>query len=918
MEPDRRQRWKGMISLLLGVAAPSLLAPSLLHAQESSSPAGVPEPVSSAPASGEVWVAPVPIVPKQVALQPQWLQEPSPTLPPGTTLPLPGSKPRRFIFTRRYGTPNTISREVLPDQSERWIFLGGVIINATTDDGEQIELATDEGVVWVRGGTTEELPGGFRTRGDGRSEVEVYLRGNVVVRTKSAKGPLQTLRAQEVYYDVERQRAVALEGSLDFQPPPAPDPIHVTGAEVRRLDAENWEILQASISASKLPSDPGFRIDARRVTYEERFTQLRNIFGLPYRDLRTGEPIVGREQLVTAYGAVPRLLGLPVAFYPRIRTDASDPLGPFVGFSFGQNRIFGTQFYTTWDLFDLLALRPPPGQKWRLHLDYLSKRGPALGSEYFYNIPAEIPGLSATTGRALFYGVWDDGVDILGGNRGPEPIPPFFRHRFLWRHQQELLEGLYFQGQLAHLSDKNFFEQYYKIEFDTDVNQETFAYLTYNRGKWWAAGLIEPRLDRPWNPETQWLPRLDGALIGQTFFNDWFVYSARIHAGYARARPAQQPPFSLLPTDVAINTARIGWQEELSLPFMLGPFKLAPYGLLDLSGYSDDLHGDAVGRVWGGGGTRLSLPMSRLYEDITSELFNVRGLYHKAVWGANYFYARSNVPFTQLPLLDRLNDDATDQAWRTITPMQPAYLAGSAGLLLAAANLPTSPYNPQRYLIRRQVLNRLDTLDDLHVLQLDLRQRWQTKRGFPGQEHTVDVATLTTSISYFPQADRDNFGKPFAFLEYDFLWNIGDRTAFTATGWFEPYDNGSRYYTFGTYFNRPDRTTFYLGYRQIDPINSRAVIASVGYVLSRRYYFTASSSYDFGLNQALTNAITLTRTGTDMTVSIGFTYNSLVNNFGFQFLIVPNVLAALSGQGRFAGVPLGMANPVTQGMQRGR
>jgi hypothetical protein len=55
-----------------------------------------------------------------------------------------------------------------------------------------------------------------------------------------------------------------------------------------------------------------------------------------------------------------------------------------------------------------------------------------------------------------------------------------------------------------------------------------------------------------------------------------------------------------------------------------------------------------------------------------------------------------------------------------------------------------------------------------------------------------------------------------------------------------------------------------------------------------------------------------------MTVSIGFTYNSLVNNFGFQFLIVPNVLAALSGQGRFAGVPLGMANPVTQGMQRGR
>ncbi|MCS7269564.1 MAG: hypothetical protein NZ703_00635 [Gemmataceae bacterium] len=916
----RRGRGQGIrtvsVVLLLLIAVPEKLP------AQTTSPGSdplQPPPVSLITRESQDWVFPAPVVPSRTALQPEWLQEPRPVLPPGTSLPVPASKPRRFTFTRRYGTPNTISREILPDKSERWVFLGGVIINAVSDDGEQIELATDQGVVWVRGATVDPLPSGFQTSGDDRTQVEVYLRGNVVVRTKTAKGPLQTLRAAEVYYDVEHQRAIALEGSLAFQPPQSPDPVHLFGAEVRRLDAENWEILKGSVNASKLPSDSVFRLDANRVTYEERYTQLTNVFGIPYRDLRTGELVYGREQLVTAYGAIPRVLGLPIAWFPRIRAEAGDPLGPFVGFSFGQNRIFGSQFYTTWDLFDLLALRPPPGQKLRLNLDYLSKRGPALGPEYFYNVPAEVPGLAATTGRALFYGVWDDGADILGGNRGPEPPKPYFRHRFLWRHQQELLDGLYFQGQLAHLSDKNFFEQYYKIEFDTDVNQETFAYLTYNRGKWWAAGLVEPRWDRPWNPETQWLPRVDGGLIGQTFLDDLFVYSARITAGYARARPAQQPPFSLLPTDVSINTGRIGWLEEISMPFALGPVKLAPYGMLDLIGYTDDLAGNSIGRVWGGGGTRLSLPMSRLYDDISSDLFNVRGLYHKVVWGANYFYARTNVPFTQLPLLDRLNDDATDQSWRTITPMQPAYLAGSDGLLLAAAANPNSPYNPQRYLIRRQVLNRLDTLDDLHVLQLDVRQRWQTKRGAPGQEHTVDVAVLSTSISYFPQADRDNFGKPFAFLEYDFLWNIGDRTAFTATGWFEPYDNGSRYFTFGTFFNRPDRTTFYLGYRQIDPINSRAVIASVGYVLSRRYYFMASSSYDFGLNQALTNAITLTRTGTDMTVSIGFTYNSLVNNFGFQFLIVPNVLAALTGQGRFAGMPLGMVNPmVSQGIQRGR
>ena len=90
----------------------------------------------------------------------------------------------------------------------------------------------------------------------------------------------------------------------------------------------------------------------------------------------------------------------------------------------------------------------------------------------------------------------------------------------------------------------------------------------------------------------------------------------------------------------------------------------------------------------------------------------------------------------------------------------------------------------------------------------------------------MDLATLSTSVSYFPEASRDNFGHPFAFLEYDSLWNVGDRTALASTGWFEPYEDGSKYYTFGSFFNRPDRTMFYLGYRQIDPLNSRAVLGS--------------------------------------------------------------------------------------------
>jgi hypothetical protein len=191
----------------------------------------------------------------------------------------------------------------------------------------------------------------------------------------------------------------------------------------------------------------------------------------------------------------------------------------------------------------------------------------------------------------------------------------------------------------------------------------------------------------------------------------------------------------------------------------------------------------------------------------------------------------------------------------------------------------------------------VDTLDDIDVLQLDLRQRLQTKRGYPGEEHEVDLFYLDTSISYFPQASRDDFGHPWAFAEWNALWNIGDRVALNSTGWMEPYNGGSRYWTVGAYLNRPDGTNFYLGYRQTDPLNSRAVSASVSYQLSKRYFVAASASYDFGINQAMSNSLSLTRVGTDLTVSFGITYNSLVNNFGFTFMVVPNLFASTAPGG---------------------
>ncbi len=228
------------------------------------------------------------------------------------------------------------------------------------------------------------------------------------------------------------------------------------------------------------------------------------------------------------------------------------------------------------------------------------------------------------------------------------------------------------------------------------------------------------------------------------------------------ARPSQSnPPSALLPTDVNINTGRFDLMQELSVPFSLGPVKLAPYGMLDLTEYTQDLNGDSVGRVWGGGGARASLPFSRLYEGAPSELFNVRGLYHKVVLGANYLYAKSNVPVH--PAADARPAQRRRDRPGVAEHHSVRSRSTSPGPTACSCRRPATRRASSTRSSTRSAgwcTNKPDTLDNINVLQLDLRQRFQTKRGYPGLEHTVDLVTLGTSVSYFPEVEPRQLRPP--------------------------------------------------------------------------------------------------------------------------------------------------------------
>ena len=939
-----------------------------------STPLPVPRPTVSAsqkPQPPDVPELPRPVVPRpsvpggdpfaEPPLAPRNPDAPTPLPVDNARINLPQGPRQRIKFGPRYSEPP--SWKLLPsdDQNtQKLLYTGGVIVSVNYFGSggaglQDVEFSADNVVAWIKGAkkpaASADLNAPLQGASD-KSEVELYLNGAVVIR-QSTVDPVGgrnldlVYSGPEVYYDVNNSKAVALDALLQFKTPALAEQINVRGRVLHQLGPNEIELYDTTLNGSRRPSDPGLQFTASRSVFTREERVRRNIFGIEYTDLTTGQKDFGFEQILTSYDVKPRIFNVPVFYLPRTRNDINEPFGPLSGFNIGNDTVKGFQVYTTFDVFKLAGLRGRAGDRWVVFADYLSLRGGATGTEYDYS-GRDLFGIASRTGSQEYnqpysgffrsYYLQDTRknhvlfpqvqTDNLGGDRGAEPIPPQYRGRTQWRHNQDVYENgttyLRVMAQVEHLSDKNFMEQFFKAEFDQLPNQETFAYAQAGAGHLYGSALLEQRFDRPWATETNWR-RADGAVVGQSLL-DIFTYSARASVGSAELRPATIDPQPVVVTDRPVNTGRFDFSQRLTAPFNLGPIRLAPYAVADLTYYTQDLSntnggltrfqagrgdnlppslgpvtdpaGEGRGRFYGGGGVTTQMTVSKLYSEAASELFNVNGLYHKATVRGNYFSGYSNTPYYDLPQLDRLTDDNTDLAYRVTRPRQVNVITTPSAKELSLSPL----FDPQQYAVRRLLENKVDTLDTMQVAQFGLNQRLQTKRGFPGAQHVVDWMSLDLSGTYFPDPARDNFGQSFGLLEYDYAWNFGDRVAFTSAGWFDPIQNGVKYFNAGLNFNRPDGTNFFISYRHTDPIGSKALQVSLSYQLNSKYSMNVLSIYDFGLKQSLANQINFARVGADTTLLFGVSYNPIVQNFGVQFAIVPN-LAGISG-GRLGQTPI--------------
>lgn len=863
------------------------------------------------------------------------------------------------ILPRSGGTG--VSGEVLdiaPDGTRTVIYQGGVnLIAKSIKKFGTVDISADQVVVWIKPSPNKRdsarVNENLDLELDDDQPVEVYMEGNVVFRQDEGKvdgkADQKVFRGERFYYEFQTERMAGWNAEIDLFVPEFISPLKMRADRIQQFRSAEGAPgagipLGNKIIRADQPETTGSRFANPGYLFSSRTVDLFQVEG-------TGPPPLGPDGKPDPEAA-PDLtwrvdarrnkfyLGqVPILYWPRLLADASDLDPPLNSIQFRSNRVFGQQVLSDWNVFKLLGIRRPPAiGRWNLDIDYLSRRGLALGSELTWSGRELLPGFAGEYfGYFDIWGIKEGATDILGP--GPavitdnlaaalkvppiqrDNVPAFqdFRGRVLFRHMQSFLpvnddslEDARLQVEFGYLSDRNFLEEYYKRIFDSGLDQSTLLYFVRQRQNWAFTALAEANL-MYWQTETQWGPKVDYTRLGDSWLNNRLTYYGNSGVNYGNTHTALEvnnPDLfaipgggrAFLPYDPVSNTSgvfrafRAYTSHEVDAPIDLGILRVTPYAQGQLVGWSNQLSGNSEGRAWGALGARLNISAWRAFPDVESELFNLHGLAHKINFSADYRSSFTNLGLENIAVQDDLDDNTYE------------YVRRYYDLNNYPSGILPPQLDPRLLTMRRQlspITQTVDVQDRLDAVRLGLFQRVQTKRGPEGNRRVTDVVTLDLTSTYFPNADRDNFGKPFGLNQYDFNWYISDRTTVFSQGWFEFWDitgkrapevandpsDGITVVTSGVSFMRPPRGNITLGYSFIDAtsIQTSAVFATYSYWMSPKWYSVFSLSYDFRNSILLGTTFGVTRIGADYLTSVGLTVDPLRDNYTFAVEVAPRL-----------------------------
>jgi hypothetical protein len=771
-----------------------------------------------------------------------------------------------------------------------------IIVDGVAVLGEvgSIDLSADRFVAWMGA-----APGVGETLQDPATPMEVYLEGNVVFRQGN-----RIVQAQSMYYDVRQRIGVVLAAELlsPLPSPVYPGLVRLRANVLRQVDQDHYVADDAGFTTSRFGL-PSYEVRAGQVVFEDlqQPANIDPVTGAPEVDPRTGEPLIQHEQRLTARNNFIYAEDVPIFYWPVFSSDLERGNFYVTRLQFKEDQVFGFQFDSQFDAYQLLGIRnPPKGTKWDIDLDYYSKRGFATGSEVRYDRDHlfDIPG--RTVG---FYKSWfidDTGIDNLGRDRRMIGLEDgSIRGRIFAQHRQYLPNDWQITGEFGVQSDRNFLEEYFLREFDELKDQSTDIELrrNFDNSSFTITGAA--RLNQFYT-ETQWLPRLDHFWLGQPLLGDNFTWYEHTSIGYANQNEAEVPhdptdasKFTYLPWEAPnLNGQRLATRQELDWPVQLGPVKVVPYALGELANWGEDLTHNDFSRAYGIVGLRASIPFWAVDPTIQSDLFNVHGVAHKIDLTADISLQAATHDLTNLPLYDQIQDESIQHFERRFA-FNTYGMPPGVGLPTGMPGFPAK-FDPRFYLLRRGsaewVTGPTEIAGDLEVIRLDADQRWQTKRGPPGDQHIVDWITLDTEMEIFPEASQ-NFGSVAGLFDYDFHWYVGDRVTIVSSGAADFFSDGLEEISFGAFLNRPPRGNLYVGFYSLNgAIRSNVIATSFTYRLSPKWAATFGSSFDVSPSMNIGQSFTITRIGESFLTTLGVNVDASRGTFGASFLIEPRAL----------------------------
>ena len=733
------------------------------------------------------------------------------------------------------------------------VITGGIVVQYA-DDTETLEITGQRGVVFLKPGKLADRLSSFSAE----DVIGIYLEGEV--RAVNGK---YTFRAPRIYYDVENDRALALEAIFWTYDERLGMPLYMRAESIRQEAVNQFSAKKATLSNTAF-FNPEFSIGVSSVTVEQ-----------VERDDGSQHVIMDARNITLNAGPV------PFFWWPRYHGDPENIPIRSVGYQ-DSNRTGGV-ITTTWDAFTLLGIEPIHDLKMLLDVDAYFDRGIGLGLDSEWSDEAS---------RGSFYGYVlpdDDGEDLMPSGvkiqRQDETRGlAFFRHRAEMRDGWTVLvEATYASDEAlvsalfpeiaeesrelttrVHARKTNENSQFY-VEVKSDLNdfiipQHQLQAPGYMVDKVPQLGYVSIANDLL--PETfpGLLTHTWEASYAQMRFRFSEVDAASL--GYDRNGVAQRvfgtnadQSLGDLYRSLGLDESfvnRFDTRHEVSSQLKAGQVLITPFAVARATVYDDSFQGFSPNetdtlRWWGGIGATISTSFFHIDRDVESNLLDLHQLRHIVEPSITLFHSDSTIDRVDLPVFD----------------------------------------------------DEVESLNEGSMVELRLGQKWQTKRGGPGRWRSVDLLEL--NVEYVWHSDDTSLETPIGRYyasrpelsvpgEYFRLESVLQLTEVVALAGETIYDLNINQQARSSIGVLIEHTPDFVTTAELRYLNSQNVTygrLGLQYGLTEKYRLAAAATYDFQREDFQSMSVGFLRKFTIGELGLLVNYNNIRGETGIGFTFTP-------------------------------